>query len=122
MNDSSPSVRSAFREFLIEGETAFLSTVVLFELNYGVQKSSHPYGNQQRLREFMIPSIELLEFTEEDAIAAGMIRAALERQKQPIGPYDTLIAGQALARGLTVVTANVREFARVEGLKWVDWS
>jgi tRNA(fMet)-specific endonuclease VapC len=50
------------------------------------------------------------------------LRAILEAQKQPIGPYDTLIAGQALARGYTLVTANYREFSRVEGLLWEDWS
>jgi tRNA(fMet)-specific endonuclease VapC len=50
------------------------------------------------------------------------VRAALEKSGTPIGPYDLLIAGQALARGLTVVTANVGEFGRVPGLETVDWT
>jgi tRNA(fMet)-specific endonuclease VapC len=109
MNNSSLSVRETFRDRLLGGEPMFLSTVVLCELCYGVLKSSLRYENRQRLREFMSPSMEILEFTQDDAMAAAEIRSALEGTKQPIGPYDTLIAGQAKARGLTVVTANVRE-------------
>ena len=61
-------------------------------------------------------------FQVDDAEAAGRIRAALDSRKQSIGPYDTLIAGQALARGFTLVTTNTQEFARVDGLKLEDWS
>jgi len=53
---------------------------------------------------------------------AGVIRADLKRKGTPIGPYDVLIAGQAIARGLTVVTRNVGEFRRVEGLKVEEWA
>lgn len=63
-----------------------------------------------------------MPFLGKDATYAGRIRDGLERIKQPIGPYDTLIAGQAVARGLTLVTANTREFARVPGLVWEDWA
>jgi tRNA(fMet)-specific endonuclease VapC len=87
-----------------------------------VERSAYPFANRQRLARFLREGIEVLPFTESDAASAAAIRSTLEKQKQPIGPYDTLIAGQALARGLTLVTANVREFARVEGLKWEDWS
>ena len=66
--------------------------------------------------------MEILPFTDADAAVASRIRISLERQKQPIGPYDTLIAGQALARGLTLITPNVGEFSRVDGLRWEDWS
>jgi len=64
----------------------------------------------------------LEQFDDEDAKSAGRIRAALEKSGTTIGPYDLLIAGQALARGLTVVTANASEFARVQGLGWVNWT
>ena len=64
----------------------------------------------------------MLSFDEEDARISGEIRAQLAKKGTPIGPYDVLIAGQALARGLTLVTANTREFSRVEGLRLVDWS
>jgi tRNA(fMet)-specific endonuclease VapC len=98
-----------------------LSSVVLFELQYGIERSAYPFPNQQRLKRFITEGIEILPFNEEDADSAARIRALLEKQKQPIGPYDTLIAGVALARDLTVVTANVREFTRIQGLKWEDW-
>ncbi len=64
----------------------------------------------------------MLPFDELDAEAAGAIRAALGTASKPIGAYDLLIAGQALKRGLTVITANVAEFSRVKGLSWQDWA
>ena len=102
--------------------TFFLSSIVLYELQFGVEKSSRLEANRERLLNLIANDFIVLPFGEQDASAAAKIRASLERQKQPIGPYDTLIAGQAVARGLTLVTANVREFARVEGLRWEDWS
>jgi len=60
-------------------------------------------------------------FEREDARAAGAVRAALATAGAEIGPYDVLIAGQALARGAVLVTHNVREFGRVEGLRVEDW-
>jgi tRNA(fMet)-specific endonuclease VapC len=63
----------------------------------------------------------LLPFTVEDARAAGALRAALRRRGRPIGPYDVLLAGSALARGLVLVTGNAREFGRVTGLLVDDW-
>lgn len=64
---------------------------------------------------------EVVAFDAEDARAAGAVRAALAAAGTPIGPYDALIAGQALARGLVLVTHNPHEFARVEGLRVEDW-
>ncbi len=63
----------------------------------------------------------VVEFDAEDAMAAGKLRAELERGGVGIGPFDTLIAGQALRRGYTLVTANTREFSRVPGLLIEDW-
>lgn len=99
-----------------------LSSVVLFELQYGVYKSAQRDKNRQRLLRLIGAGFEMIDFTAEDAEAAGRVRAALQARRQPIGPYDTLLAGQALARDVTLVTANHREFARVEGLKLEDWS
>ena len=64
----------------------------------------------------------VLEFDQEDARQAGEIRAHLASKGTPIGPYDVLIAGQAKARNLTLVTHNTTEFQRVEGLRVEDWS
>jgi tRNA(fMet)-specific endonuclease VapC len=60
-------------------------------------------------------------FSREDAREAGEIRATLAEAGTPIGPYDLLIAGQARARALVVVTHNTREFSRVAGLQTEDW-
>jgi len=70
---------------------------------------------------FLGGSVRVLEFGEEDARYAGEIRNTLERMGRPIGTYDVLIAGQALSRKMTLVTANVKEFGRVKGLEWEDW-
>ena len=70
---------------------------------------------------FLAGPARVLEFGKEDARYAGEIRNTLERTGKPIGTYDLLIAGQALSRKLTLVTANAREFDRVKGLDWEDW-
>jgi tRNA(fMet)-specific endonuclease VapC len=100
----------------------FLSQIVLFELEYGNEKSMYPERGRRRLQIFLGEGIEALNFEAKDARVAAQIRTQLEARKLPIGPYDTLIAGQALARGYTLVTSNQREFARVDGLLWEDWS
>lgn len=64
----------------------------------------------------------LLDTNAGDARVAGAIRAELEATGHPIGPYDLSIAGQARGRALVLVTANSREFERVDGLEWEDWS
>ena len=99
-----------------------VSSIVLYELWYGVARSERRRENAERLRVFLSGNIGVAAFTEEDAIVAGELRASLERVGTPIGPYDLLIAGQALRAQSTLVTANVSEFARVRGLRWQDWS
>lgn len=95
-----------------------LSTIVLFELAYGAYCSDRPRVHLDTLDELAIPR---LEWAEQDARAAGEVRAALKRAATPIGPYDVMIAGQALARDLILVTHNVTEFLRVDGLRVEDW-
>jgi tRNA(fMet)-specific endonuclease VapC len=122
INDSSEKVRR--RYVLAErGQASFaISTIVLHELYYGVAKSEMAPRNARALVEFLQRDIELLKFNGEDARVAAEIRAELERKGKRIGEYDTLIAGQALARNMVLVTANTREFARVKGLVVEDWS
>ncbi len=115
-------VRERFRQAETAGDYLALSSVVLFELWYGVAKSSQVPENTERLKILLSGDLDLLNFDDEDARTAGQIRAALERAGTPIGAYDLLIAGQALRRGLTVVTANTGEFGRVAGLSWQDWT
>jgi tRNA(fMet)-specific endonuclease VapC len=96
--------------------------VVTFELSYGVAKSVRQAHNARQLEAFLAGPIVLLPFEHDDAKTAGTIRAALQASGIPIGAYDALIAGQALARQLTLVTANISEFSRVKGLSWQDWA
>lgn len=100
-------------------DEAIMSAVVLHELVWGTYKSDRVEKNLERIRRLDVP---VVGFGDEDARAAGQIRADLNRRGTPIGPYDLLIAGQARARGLTVVTANLREYGRVEGLEVEDWA
>lgn len=116
------AVRERFRAADLAGDYLAVSSVVLFGLWYGVGKSTHVPENTERLRVFLSGDMDVLAFDDEDAKSAGRVRAALEKSGSTIGSYDLLIAGQALARGLTVVTANASEFARVQGLGWVDWT
>jgi tRNA(fMet)-specific endonuclease VapC len=122
INRTSAAVRSRSQKALSGGELIYVSSVVTFELWYGVAKSVRQAQNAQRLEAFLAGPIVLLPLEHEDARVAGSIRAALQASGTPIGAYDLLIAGQALARQLTLVTANVSEFSRVKGLSWQDWA
>jgi tRNA(fMet)-specific endonuclease VapC len=110
-----------FNRELLE-DTLAMSTIVLFELRYGVAKSVQRKANTERLAVFLQAPIAILPFEAEDAAEAGDIRAALERAGTPIGPYDVLIAAQARRRNAVLVTANAGEFTRVPGLKTENWA
>jgi tRNA(fMet)-specific endonuclease VapC len=98
-----------------------VSTLTIAELQYGVAKSSDPVQNQEALDEFLIP-FTFLAFDELSTVTYGEIRTTLEAQGTPIGAIDFLLAAQALSNQLTFVTNNVREFARVPGLRIEDWT
>ena len=97
-----------------------VSSITVAELQYGVRKSQHPVKNQQALQQFLLP-LAIADFDEQAAIAYGEVRAVLEAQGTPIGPLDTLIAAQAISLDVTLVTNNVREFSRVQGLGFENW-
>ena len=115
-------VRRRLRRAVSRGVSIGVSSVVLYELWYGVARSGRRRDNAERLRVFLSGNIDVVPFDEQDAITAGDLRAALENAGTPIGPYDLLIAAQALRSGATLVTANISEFARVRGLAWQDWT
>lgn len=98
--------------------SVLMSSIVLHELYFGAHKGTRTTDDMRALREIRFP---VLEFDAGDALRAGEIRAYLQRLGTPIGPLDTLIAGQALARDLTLVTRNTREFERVDGLRVENW-
>lgn len=95
-------------------------TIVLFELQVGIAKSSSGTKRAQQLQQFL-SQINLVAFDRDAALAAATIRAQLEQKGTPIGPLDILIAGTAIALQATLVTHNVQEFSRVSGLAIVDW-
>ncbi len=122
INGKPASVRARFHKASHARSNILVSSIVAFELWYGAAKSSLKEHNVNRLEAFFVGPISILPFESEDARIAGTVRATLEATGRPIGAYDLLIAGQALRHKLTLVTANVSEFARVEGLVWQDWA
>src|ERR1700678_2273071 len=117
LRDRPTTVRPRFNQ---ESEALAISTIVLTELLHGAAKSARALENRREV-ERMTGRLTVLPFDEEAAAHAADIRARLERQGQPIGGYDVLIAGHARSRGLILVTGNLGEFTRVEGLRSEDW-
>lgn len=92
--------------------------VVVHELYYGAFKSQKMAENLDRVEALQF---QIVELDREDARQSGRVRAALAQAGTPIGPLDVLIAGQALARSLVLITHNVNDFQRVTGLRLEDW-
>ena len=97
-----------------------ISAITLAELRHGVVNSAAPGKNEAALLR-MLSLLQVLPFDDYAAIAYGSIRTGLQRAGTPIGPLDMLIAAHALSAGLTLVTNNTREFARVPGLRLENW-
>jgi tRNA(fMet)-specific endonuclease VapC len=115
-------VEERFRLALAGGVRLAMPIIALYELRHGAKASAKPKDNEASVDDLLTFGIEVLDFGQEDARHAADIYARLRRQGTPIGPYDVLIAAQARARGATLVTANMREFARVPDLSVEDWS
>lgn len=97
-----------------------IPAIVIFELQTGIAKSTLPRKRTKQLKTLM-DAVTVLPFSTEAAQAAAAIRARLEKKGKPIGPYDVLIAGTALAIQGTLVSHNLAEFKRVKDLKTEDW-
>ena len=97
-----------------------IPSVVLYELEYGIAKSTSPRKRQSQLKE-LCSLVEVLPFGNEEARVSALIRANLEKKGTPIGAYDVLIAGTALVNQGILVTNNTKEFARVPKLKLENW-
>jgi tRNA(fMet)-specific endonuclease VapC len=122
LNERIPYVAERLDAEIARGTTIFLSTIVLYELRYGVAKSARPERSEAILDSFLELPVTIAAFEAEDSRHAGDIRAGLAKVGTPIGPYDVLIAAQARRRGAVLVTANRRAFARVPGLIITDWA
>jgi tRNA(fMet)-specific endonuclease VapC len=98
-----------------------VSALSRMEVEYGLALNADRARKLAPVLQAFFSTISTLPFEVADALAAAAIRAALKTKGQPIGAYDVLIAGTALARGLVVVTSNVGEFQRIGGLQVEDW-
>jgi len=97
-----------------------ISAISVAELQYGLAKSAS--ARSKRVLDDWLAMLQQPAFDSTAASKYGSLRAHLESSGTPIGPLDTLIAAHALALGAVLVTNNVREFARVPGLKIENWT
>ncbi|MEJ2155067.1 MAG: type II toxin-antitoxin system VapC family toxin, partial [Desulfobacteraceae bacterium] len=98
-----------------------ISSITMAELLHGVEKSSKPDHNLRQVEDFA-SRLEVLEYGSKAAAHYGEIRADLERKGTVIGINDLHIAGHARSEGLTLVSNNLREFERVDGLRLMNWA
>ena len=117
LRDRPPGLRARFNA---EADALCTSTVVLAELLYGAERSSTPIESRQAVERF-VAKLDVLSFDANAAAHAAEIRAQLERRGMMIGGYDLLIADHARSLGLVVVTGNLGECGRVEGLRCENW-
>ena len=101
-------------------EQVAISSITVAELEYGVARSKFPGRNRAALTEFLVP-FTILDFDQAAASFYGVIRASLDQLGKPIGSMDLLLAAQARAQRLVLVTNNLKEFQRVEGLHLENW-
>lgn len=113
-----PEVLARFQQ--IQLRQLHISTVTLFELYYGIEKNNSQRRNLAALENFIAP-LTVVDFTIEAAKKAAVIRSTLQKQGTPIGVYDIQIAAIALSLNMTLLTNNLREFERVNGLKLENW-
>lgn len=113
-----PDVLKKFRTIKIQ--QLFISSISIYELYFGVEKSRLKKQNLRALKQFLQP-LSILDFNSESAIKAAQIRQALNAKGQPIGPYDIQIAAIAMTHSLTLITNNSKEFSRIDELKLENW-
>ena len=97
-----------------------ISTITLFELQYGIEKSQYRKRSEDALAKFLLP-LNIIEIDASAAMEAAAIRAQLEKKGLPIGPYDLLIAGLAKSLNIVLVTNNTKEFERIDDLNLENW-
>ena len=117
LRDRPPGLRARFNA---EASSLCISDIVLYELLFGAEKSVRPVENRTGVERFAA-RLSVLSFDSAAAAHSANIRATLEQRGAPIGSYNVMIAGHARSRGLIVVTGNLREFDRVDGLRSEDW-
>ncbi len=112
--------RVADRVFMEDPTNIGIPAIVVFELETGIAKSSSPKKRSQQLQSLLLATT-LLPFSVKEAKASALVRARLEKKGRRIGPLDVLIAGTAIANQGILVSHNLAEFNRVDGLVTEDW-
>ena len=102
-------------------ENLAVSSVTAMEIEFGLALNAQRARRIAPVMRALVGAIAVLPYEVEDARATAVLRAALQKRGRPIGAYDALIAGCALARSLVLVTSNVREFGRASGLRIENW-
>lgn len=96
-----------------------IPAIVAYELEYGTLKVSGP--QRRKILARMMEGLEVVPFGRAAAREAARVRVELEQRGVAVGPLDLLIAGTALSRGDVLATNNIKEFARIKGLRLDDW-
>ena len=117
MKNKPASVKQAFVKHY--GQMS-ISSITMMELAYGAEKSVNPEHNLKVLEGFAA-RLEVLPYGDEAAVHTGQLRAQQAKAGKPIGPYDQMIAGHARSEGLILVSNNLKEFERVDGLRLENW-
>ena len=117
MKNKPASVKEAFVKHY--GQMS-ISSITMMELAYGAEKSADPEHNLRVLEGFAA-RLEVLPYGDEAAVHTGQLRAKQAKAGKPISPYDRMIAGHARSEGLILVSNNLKEFARVDGLRLENW-
>ena len=112
-----PEAQATFNQ---HADQLCISSITLAELMHGIEKSAKPDHTLRQIEDF-ISRLTVLEYGNKAAAHYGNVRAVLERKGKPIGVNDLHIAGHARSEGLTLVTNNLKEFERVEGLRLENW-
>ncbi len=120
LRNRNPAVRRAFASAITGPEPVVTSLIVYHELMFGAVRHRDPAAERIKIRR-VLSQVGIEPLDARDMTVAAEVRGDLTRRGMPIGPYDLLIAAQALNRGWTIVTNNTREFSRIDGLIVVDW-
>jgi len=110
----------ANKMFLQSPNNIAVSSIVIYELEVGIAKSTNPAKRMEQLSQ-LLEQINIINFTQVEAKVSAKIRANLEKAGTPIGSMDLLIAGTALAHNLTLITRNLKEFERIPNLTCKNW-
>jgi tRNA(fMet)-specific endonuclease VapC len=121
INGRRPQVRQRYDEAVARGDQIVTCAIAAYELIYGALISGRPEV-QRAAAERLLKGVDIVEWSFADGIAAAQVRRGLRRRGTSIGEHDLLIAGQAINRGWAVVSANLREFLRVDTLEVFDWT